>query len=601
MRGLISKRGALPACAALLVLLFGAVAEWAAWRGDVWSNELVLLDATVGVATTVAGAIAWAARPASRVGPVLVAVGALWFPGAFGYGRNQALVDFVGFPLQGWHEALLVALLVAISAGGLRDPWSRLIVGGGLGAHAVLSLARLLLRPPLDPTSCFCVGNRLTGIVEPDAYETAVRIGSAVEAGFACAALVLLTVRWSKTRGAARRQTGFLLGVGALAVAVVVANRIVFRVLRTPAPSSELGVALMAGARLLIPVALVASLIRGSRARGRVADVVIELDDRGAAAGTVTLRKALADPGVELLRFEHGRYVDTAGRPAELPPPGAPLAATVLEREGTPLGAIVHDAALIHEPELLHAVRAAARLALDNERLTAQLRERLVEVESSRRRIVEAAEDERRRLERDLHDDVQQRLVSLKMRLRQLETKASGRGRLELADAVGAMATDLGATIDGIRSIARGVRSPVLAEGGLRAALEALVDRTALVVELDAQIATPSSEAVEAAAFYVASEALANAAKHAEATRVLISARSGAEGLELAIADDGRGGASLQSGGGLEGLLDRVEALGGSLELRSGASGTTIRARFPREPDHRDGVPGADGGSDERR
>jgi signal transduction histidine kinase len=572
----------LAVAAAAAALLVGAVAENAALGGDAWGPWLIAVDASVGVATVLAGMLAWTARPDSRAGPALVAIGGLWFLGAFGYGTDMALVDYVGFPLQGWHDVLLVALLLAVTPGGLRERPAQVIAAGALASHALLALARLLLRPPLDLTSCLCVPNRITGVTDPGAYETTVRIASVAEAGFALAALVVVGLRWHRASAPARRTLAPLLGAAVATTALVTYNRVATRVVTAPVEPSHAMLVAMAAMRIAIPAAIVFSLARGRRARTRVADVVISLDDRGLAGGSAAMRSALADPSLRLLRRGGHGYVDGDGRPASLPAPGDRLAATLLERDGEVLGALVHDAALREEPELLDAVAAAARLALHNERLAAAVRAQLDEVQASRQRIVAAGEAERARLERDLHDGAQQRLVALALRLRGIERRAGDSGDVALADALDAAATELDAALADIRELARGIRPPVLQEQGLGAALEALAGRLPLPVATDLRLEDRLPDVVEATAYFAASEALANALKHADARSIRLTAAVEDGELVLRVSDDGRGGADADGGSGLVGLRDRLEALRGSLAVDSPAeAGTTLVARIP--------------------
>jgi signal transduction histidine kinase len=577
-------RVALPIAAAALALAVGAVAEGVALDGEVWPAWLVAVDAVVGIAAVGAGLAAWLARPESRTGPALVAMGGIWYLGAFGEASDQRLVDLIGFPLQGWFDVLLVVLLLAVTHGGLRTRAASTIAAGVVAAHAALGLARLLLRPPNDISSCFCVGNRITGITDPGAYDAAVRIASLVEAAFAFAALLLIGARWRAATGPARRTLGALLAAGAGATAIVTYNRVLTRVVSTPVETGHTMVVVLAAGRIAVACAVAASLIRGRRTRARVADVVVSLDDRGIDGGSEALRRALADPGVRLLRWSAARraYLDEHGAEASLPEPAAPLAATRLERDGTTLGALVHDAALREEPELLGAVLAAARLALDNERLADEVRARLEEVRASRRRIVAAGDAERRRLERDLHDGAQQQLVVVAVRLSALHRRAGMTGDVALADELDDLAAELRAATDEIRRIARGIRPPALVEGGLGPALEVLADRAPLPVLLDVRLERRPPDDVEAAAYFAAAEALANVLKHADAGQVRVEAAEAAGELTVSVSDDGRGGADPDGGSGLVGLADRLEALGGSLSVQSpGGGGTTVVARIP--------------------
>ena len=586
-----SARPAGPALAAAAVALaVGVAAERAALDGQVWGPWLVAVDASVGVASIFAGLAAWLARPDSRVGPALVAIGGLWFVGSFGYGRDAVLIDFVGFPLQGWHDVLLVVLLLAVTPGGLREPAARWIAIGAFAAQTVLALARLLLRPPLDVTSCLCVGNRITGVIDPGAYETAVRIASFASAAMAVAALALIAVRWRRASGPARRVLAPLLAAGVATAALVTYNRVATRVLSAPVDSSHGMLVAMAAARITIAAAIAVSLVRGRRARTRVADVLISLDDRGLDGGSAAMRQALADPSLQLLRWSPERrcHVDAAGREVALPAPGDRLAATVLERDGVVLGALVHDAVLREEPELLAAVAAAARLALHNERLADEVRAQLEEVHASRERIVAAGDAERRRLERDLHDGAQQRLIALALRLRTLERRAGSTGNVALADELADLATELDAAMAGIRELARGIRPPVLNEEGLGPALVALADRLPLPVATDVRLDGRLPDVIEATGYFAAGEALANVLKHSGAGRVELTAREEDGAVVIAVADDGRGGARERNGSGLVGLADRLAAVGGSLSVESPeGGGTTILARIPAQRERR--------------
>jgi signal transduction histidine kinase len=581
-----SAKGTVPAIAAAFVALaVGAIAEGVALHGYIWGPGLVAVDASVGIASVLAGLAAWLARPDSRTGPALVAIGGLWFLGDFGYGTNGDLIDLVGFPLQGWQDPLLIVLLLAVTPGGLRERSAAMIAVGAVASHTALTVARLLLRPPLDITSCLCIPNRFTGLTDPAAYNTAVRIASVAEAGFAIAALVLLAGRWRRASGPARHTLAPLVAAGAATAALVTYNRVATRVLRAPVDSSHGMLVLMAATRMTIVIAIVASLLRGRRARTRVADVVVSLDDRGADASSAAMRRALADPDVRLLRWSPERrcHVDADGAEVALPGPGDRLAATVLERDGVVLGALVHDAALREEPELLSAVAAAARLALHNERLADEVRAQLDEVAASRERLVTAGDAERRRLERDLHDGAQQRLIALALRLRRLERRAGSSGNIGLADELDALATELDGAMADIRELARGIRPPVLNEEGLGPALVALAGRVPLPVATDVRLDGRLPDVIEATGYFAAGEALANVLKHADARSVRLTAAEEDGLIVLCVDDDGRGGAVLRPGSGLAGLADRLEAVGGNLTLAaSERGGTTLVARIPR-------------------
>jgi signal transduction histidine kinase len=253
-----------------------------------------------------------------------------------------------------------------------------------------------------------------------------------------------------------------------------------------------------------------------------------------------------------------------------------------VEREGHRVAALVHDASLRDDPALVEAVSAAAGLALENERLQAELRARLDDLQGSRARIVEAADDERRRIERNLHDGTQQRLVSVSMALGLAESKLerdSEAGRI-LEEARQA----LGAALQELRELSQGIHPGILSERGLGMALRELAYHAPVAVDLRVELDERLPEAVEVASYYVVAEALANIAKYASATEVTVSVDREDGRAFVRVADDGVGGADPARGSGLRGLADRVEALGGILVLESpSGEGTRLRAEIPCE------------------
>jgi signal transduction histidine kinase len=329
-----------------------------------------------------------------------------------------------------------------------------------------------------------------------------------------------------------------------------------------------------------VAVVLLIDLLRGRWAEAVVADLVVDLGKR---ADTLTLRdelgRALGDRSLVLgywLR-EEGRYVDDAGHAVELPRPGATRAVTPVSDHGEPLAVLVHDPAVLQDPALVEAVASAARIAVSNARLQAEVRTRVTELAASRRRIVEAADAQRRRLERELRDGAEQRLTRVE---RLLAQGLEGAGRR-----AGEQLTEIERELRGARAelhdFAQGIHPSALTEGGLAAALPELAGRAGIPVELEISVgAVPP--AVEAAAYFVCAEALANAAKHAEAASVTISVSQSRGRLFLTLIDDGVGGADPAKGSGLRGLADRVEALGGQLSVRSPVGGgTQLDATIP--------------------
>jgi len=205
------------------------------------------------------------------------------------------------------------------------------------------------------------------------------------------------------------------------------------------------------------------------------------------------------------------------------------------------------------------------------------------ELDASRRRIVAAGDKARRRIERDLHDGIQQRLVSLALELR--DEGAVPTGSEELREQLRRIREGLGGALDDLREVSHGIHPAILSQGGLGSALRALARRSALPVELDLRLGAALPEPVEVAAYYAVAEALANAAKHASASAARLDVEASDGAIQLSIRDDGVGGADLSRGTGLIGLRDRVEALGGTLAMESPAGeGTSVLVRLPLDP-----------------
>jgi signal transduction histidine kinase len=275
-------------------------------------------------------------------------------------------------------------------------------------------------------------------------------------------------------------------------------------------------------------------------------------------------------------------FVDDRGRPVTLPEPGSGRAWTAVEHEGARVAAIVHDAELDASPELVSAAAAAAALAIDNERLKAELRARVEELRLSRVRIVEAADDARRRIERDLHDGAQQQLVSLALDLRMLKARLADSGLQSTVDQLG---EKLAEALAELRECARGIHPAILSDRGLGPAVEALADRAPLEVEHDVALTERLPAAVEAAAYFVIAEGLTNVVRYAHTSRATVAVQREGGELHVVVTDDGIGGATIEGGTGLRGLIDRLAVLDGDLMLESPeGAGTRLQARIPIDP-----------------
>jgi signal transduction histidine kinase len=333
----------------------------------------------------------------------------------------------------------------------------------------------------------------------------------------------------------------------------------------------------------LAPAAFLIGLLSARLARSALADLLLEMRaDPAPADLRDALARALRDPSLALAYWlpEYETWADVDGRPTSPPVATDGRAVTVIDRGGEHVAALLHDASLEDEPELLEAVSAAAGIGLETARLHAELAARLDELRGSRVRVIEAGQKERQRLERNLHDGAQQRLVALSLELtrlkKRLDADPEASSRIEHAR------SEIAMSLEELRDIARGLHPAVVSGHGLAVALESLAARAAVPVQLDVELDGRLPEPLEVAAYYLVSESLANIGKHAQASSATISvARCNGE-VVIEIVDDGIGGADTEVGSGLRGLADRVEALDGRLRVWTPhGHGTRVRAEIP--------------------
>ena len=540
---------------------------------------LVVAFVALGSLWILAGLIAWWKRPDNHTGPLMAAAGFLvftWLPSFW----EASLPSTVFGLTDRLFLAVAVHLFVAFPRGRLSSPLERVVVGAVYAdVLLVAGLGAQLFRGPDDPF--FVDGPRNLLLVADnrglaDALELAADV--ALAALFVAAA-VLLARRWRMASAPARRALAPVLWSGALVLFLGAGLLTHYPSYDTPVGSVLLSLFLVAVG--IVPLAFLAGLLRMRLHRSAVADLVMEL---GSPLRPSQVREAIArtlgDPSLELAFWlpEGERYVDLDGNafdPEE--DPGREV--TLLEHDGTRLAALVHDPALHDDPELVQAVGAAASLTLENARLQAELRAQLEEVRASRARIIEAGDAERLRVERDLHDGAQQRLLGIRLAL-QLARVHLADGVAEVDDLLAEADAEVVGALGELRALARGIHPPILTEEGLAPALSALARRAAVPVELNV-CAGRLPATVEATAYFVSAEALANIAKHAHASHVRLEVARTNGRVAIVVSDDGVGGAD-PTGAGLRGLRDRVEALDGRLEVESPpGGGTRVSAAIP--------------------
>ena len=542
---------------------------------------LSIPDALVGWAYITGGVIAFRARQLDRTGTLMTAIGVIWnLDNVAQY--VHALLPYVVW-LGGLVDPLLAQLLLSYPSRALRSRLERAVLAAAYLQVLVVNGVRAVFVNLRDYYPCPCVHSFPT-VHNPAVFralETEVKIAYVI---IGTAVLTLVYRRWRRASGPARRALNPLWFAGLATMTALILDAALGFARLTPVQNNAES-AVVTVVRLSVPVALLIGLMRIRQSRSAVADLVLALDRAPGPAGVgQALASALGDPSLTVCYWEPETrsFVGADGRPADpRPPPGR--AATEVTADGAPLAVLVHDSELLDQRPLLDAVAAAARLALENARLQAALAAQLEEVRASRARIVQAGLEERRRVERDLHDGAQQRLLALSLTIAMLSDQLAADPATgpDLARLAGSARDEINAAIGELRELGRGLHPAVLTNEGLAAAVETLAALAPLPVAI--QIAPARyPPAVEATAYFVISEALANVARHARASKAEVTADSDGTRLVIEVRDDGIGGAPTRGGSGLTGLADRVAALGGRLTITSPAGGgTTIRAELP--------------------
>ena len=522
------------------------------------TDRAIVHVAAYALSYLVAGVIAWVRRPANRIGPMMLAIaaaGAVALLGRFpDLGQLAGLAGTIGNILLAW-------VVLAAPSGRLDRPLDRALL---LGFASVLLIAN-------------AVGSLF---YELTVLRVLFAIGMALSVGIAAVVL-----RRGLTASPAARRSLMPVVIAGVTISTVHAADFLSGVLLVPV---TLGSPLYWAdtlSRLLVPFGFLLGLLRIRMARSALAELVVDL---GETPAPERLRDALAgalgDPNLDVLYWspDRGSYVDPGGMAVEPGDRATGRTITYLEHRGEPIAAILHDPALAEDPGLVAAVGAAVRLAVENERLAAEVATQLREVRASRARIVAAGDEERRRVERDLHDGAQQRIVSMTLALRLAQAKLGADADPLVRESLAQASTDARAALAELRELARGIHPQILTGAGLAAAVSRLAERLPAEVTVDIEPDRRWSAKVESTAYFVVSEALANIAKYARATSVMVRATQDGDVLTIEVRDDGVGGADAAAGSGLRGLADRVAAIDGELTVASPPGlGTRVVATLP--------------------
>jgi signal transduction histidine kinase len=570
----------------LSLLLAGAVGGGAAagisvslaLTNDAISAELgeplviALLSVSVTLSYVLCGLFAWSRRPESRFGPLMIAAGFANFAATLSWASSD-LPFTIGQAFDLIPPVLFLHVFLAFPSGRLEGRFERALVAAAYATAIGFELARMLF-------GGFGPHNLLEVTSNPGIGDALTRIQLLLVSAMCLAGVGVLALRRRRAGPPLRRSLGLLVDAFALGL-VMIAFLFVSLVFGGPAVQQIRWAALITLA--LAPLAFLVALLRARLARTEVGGLFVELRrDPAPRELQAALARTLRDPSLTLAYWlpEFASYADLDGRPVPLPAEDERRAVRLIEREGARLAALLHDPSLNDEPELLDAVTAAAGIALENARLQAELGARLQELRGSRVRILEAGRKERQRLERNLHDGAQQRLVALSLELSLLEEDLAGDAK---ATARLALARDeIAASLAELREVARGLHPAVVSGHGLAVALEQLVARAPVPVRLSVDVGSRLPEALEVAAYYLISESLANVGKHACASSAGVAVTRNGDEVLVEVVDDGIGGADTELGSGLRGLADRIETLGGHLRVWSPqGGGTRVRAEIP--------------------
>jgi signal transduction histidine kinase len=547
-------------------------------RGALAAVVLIVGWGFIGV-----GLFAWDRRPNNSVGSLMVATGFAWLLSWISASNNSILFT-AGVFVSSLYFVTAIHMLLAAPYGRGLSRWDRRIV---TAAYLLVTVGLLPLYLFIDPEKQDCHGCPENAILIEhnqtmvDVWGSLVNLVGIV---LIVAVLVSLIRRWRRATRPERRLYAAVYAAG-IALLIAAMGQLALQTAGFGEGAAEIAFIISIIPLALVPYLFLASFVRARVAQGGAVGELMAKLSAAPRAGRVrdALAEALEDPSLELLFWlpEQGHYVDARGRKYELPFGNPARAVTKVDRDGQCVAAIVHDATLPQMRGHVEAVGAAAGLALENERLDAELRAKIAELRGSRERMLQIGLEERRRLERDLHDGAQQRLVSMALNIRLARAKLN-EDPLAAEQLLASAGDELESALEELRELARGIHPAVLTDRGLGTALQTLANRAPVPVELGELPDERLPEAVELAAYFVVAEALTNVAKYAEASHATVQVERHNGRVVVEVADDGVGGADPGRGSGLRGLADRLAVIEGRLEVESEQGhGTKVTARIP--------------------
>ena len=525
----------------------------------------------VGGSFAACGLIAWRRRPDNHSGRLMTATGFAFLVSPLLSQVDSSLARTAALLLGDvWLLLFVVILLTFLTGGRLRTGMDRVLVAAVVVDLLVLSPLWLMF---LEED-----GNLL--LVLPDA-----RIAGAVDAAqralFLTIAITTAAVVAARWRAASRpKRRALLPSVAGVLCLLLLTGVLTADLVVGPPPAFVFWITAISF--VLVPLAFLTGLLRSRLARGGLVDLFRGMRTMQPSDLRAALARALGDPALVIAYPVAGQpaFVDPEGLPVALPVADSDRSVAMVDRDGEVVAALVYDRSLDDDPELVEAVGGAAAIALENQQLHAEAEKRMAEVRAARERIIAAGDAERRRIERNLHDGAQQRLVTLALQL-SLIGRRIRHDPVDAEQLVSSASGELARSLEELRELARGIH-PAALDHGLEPALDALALRSAVPTTVTYEPGLSLPERVEFAAYLVASEALANVARYARATTATIRVRSAGRGAVIEITDDGVGGADPGRGSGLQGLADRVEALDGRFRVSGPPEGgTVVTAELP--------------------
>jgi signal transduction histidine kinase len=547
----------------LAFLLFAVVEAIVLVDNPISPRWALLLFPEVAMAYVLAGAVMWIRRPHNRMGAVAMSGGFAFLSAGIVNAIDVPALIAIGHILTTTPFLACVYVLMAFPSGRIDGRADRVILASAAFVVLILQIPLYTFGPWPPPFDVLVITPK------PEWMNEIVNTQRVVGGAVMIAVATTLALRFRSATRAQRLVLGPVYVIGILAVLMIPAHRIVEDLFGlTPLQTAVTAFVALA----LVPLAFAVCLFRGGFSK------TTEVAELGAWLGAVEVERpeirialadTLGDPMLDLVFWSTaGGFIDAAGHSVDLVE-GPHRAIAEIELEGRRLGAIVYDPTMIRDRGLVTEAGRVVALALDREQLHANLRASEEAVRESRRRLVGAGDEQRRRLAQDLHDGLQSKLVLLAI-------QAGRHGDDDLRHGI-----EL--SIDDLRALVHGVMPPVLLERGLYAATEDLVDRLPLPTRLNLPVRRDRLDpTVEHAAYLVVSEAVTNALKHSMATELEVRVDPGPEFLTIEIGDDGIGGASMAGGSGLRGLADRVDTLGGRFRVDSPSGlGTRVSVVVP--------------------